>query len=191
MLNPEYPAAVVAGNVEVSQAITNTLFGALKTLGSSQGGMNNLTFGNNQYQYYETICSGAPAGPDFNGVDAVQTHMTNSWLTDPEVLETRFPVLLKEFSIVKNSGGAGKWNAGDGVFRKIQFLQQMECAILSSHRKVPPFGTDGGSPGNLGKNWIEKADGTIIELEGCAQTLLQKNDSIVIQTPTGGGFGKK
>ncbi len=191
MLNPEYPAAVVAGNVEVSQAITNALFGALGTLGSSQGGMNNLTFGNDTYQYYETICSGAPAGPGFNGADAVQTHMTNSWLTDPEVLETRFPVLLEEFSIVEGSGGKGKWNAGDGVFRKIQFLEEMECAILSSHRRVPPFGTDGGSPGTIGKNWIETHNGAIIELEGCAQVLLDKGDCILIQTPTGGGFGKR
>ncbi len=191
MLNPEYPAAVVAGNVEVSQAITNALFGALETLGSSQGGMNNLTFGNEEYQYYETICSGAPAGPGFDGVDAVQTHMTNSWLTDPEVLETRFPVLLKEFSIVKGSGGQGKWNAGDGVFRKIQFLEEMECAILSSHRKVAPFGVDGGSTGTVGQNWVEKADGSIIELEGCAQILLKCGDAIIVKTPTGGGFGKK
>ncbi len=188
MLNPKYPSAVVAGNVEVSQAITNALFGALGVLGSSQGTMNNLTFGNKQYQYYETICSGAPAGPGFNGVDAVQTHMTNSWLTDPEVLESRYPVLLNEFSIVKGSGGKGRWNAGDGVKRQIEFLEDMECAILSGHRKVRPYGTKGGQPGNLGENQIVKADGRIIELDGCAAVSLKAGDSIVIKTPTGGGY---
>src|SRR5690606_37162770 len=136
MLSPVYPAAVVAGNVEVSQAVTDCLFGALGALASAQGTMNNLTFGNERYQYYETICSGAPAGPGFDGADAVHTHMTNSRLTDPEVLELRFPVVLEEFSIRRGSGGKGRWNAGDGTRRVIRFREAMDCAILSDHRRV-------------------------------------------------------
>lgn len=190
MLSPSFPAAVVAGNVETSQAITNALFGALQKLGSSQGTMNNLTFGNDDCQYYETICSGAPAGPGFNGAAAVHTHMTNTRLTDPEILEHRYPVMLDEFSIRRNSGGKGKWNAGDGIFRSIRFLTDMEFSILSDHRRVPPFGTNGGTAGEIGKNWIKRADSSIEELDGCAQALVKVNDSINIQTPTGGGFDK-
>jgi 5-oxoprolinase (ATP-hydrolysing) len=136
MLSPEYPAAVVAGNVEVSQAVTDTLFGALGALAAAQGTMNNLNFGNARYQYYETICSGSPAGPGFPGTDAVHTHMTNTRLTDPEVLEFRYPVLLEDFHIRTGSGGRGKWNAGDGIRRIIRFLEPMECTVLSGHRRV-------------------------------------------------------
>ncbi len=190
MLKPEYPAAVVAGNVEVSQAIANAMFGALGVLGSAQGTMNNLTFGNNQHQYYETICSGAPAGPDFDGANAVHTHMTNSRLTDPEILESRFPVLLKEFEIVRGSGGTGRHSAGDGVRRKIEFQEAMQCAILSGHRTVAPFGLNGGADGKPGKNWIERPGKPDLDLGGCGETQAEPGDSIVIQTPTGGGFGK-
>ncbi len=147
MLSPEYPAAVVAGNVETSQAVTDTLFGALGALAGAQGTMNNLNFGNARYQYYETICSGSPAGPGFPGTDAVHTHMTNTRLTDPEVLEFRYPVVLEDFHIRKGSGGRGRWNAGDGVRRTIRFLERMDCTILSGHRRVPPFGLAGGEAG--------------------------------------------
>ena len=189
MLSPKYPAAVVAGNVETSQAVTNALFGALGVLGSSQGTMNNLTFGDDDCQYYETICSGAPAGPSFNGAAAVHTHMTNTRLTDPEILENRYPVMLDEFSIRRNSGGRGQWTAGDGTFRRIRFLKDMECSILSDHRRVPPFGTSGGDAGEIGRNWLERANSTIEELGGCAQTKVANGDTINIRTPTGGGFG--
>ena len=191
MLSPKFPAAVVAGNVETSQAITNALFGALGALGSSQGTMNNLTFGNDDCQYYETICSGAPAGPGFDGAAAVHTHMTNTRLTDPEILEHRYPVILDEFSIRRGSGGKGEWNAGDGIFRSIRFLKKMEFSILSDHRRVPPFGINGGDSGEIGKNWIKRANLMVEELEGCAQAKVDINDSINIQTPTGGGFGKR
>jgi len=191
MLSPKYPAAVVAGNVETSQSVTNSLFAALGVLGSSQGTMNNLTFGDDEHQYYETICSGSSAGSGFDGVAAVHTHMTNTRMTDPEILEQRYPVVLDEFSIRRNSGGCGKWNAGDGVFRRIRFLQEMELSILSDHRRVPPFGVMGGGVGELGKNWIERADSSIEKLKGCAHTKLDVGDAINISTPTGGGFGKE
>ncbi|MFD0987762.1 hydantoinase B/oxoprolinase family protein, partial [Methyloligella solikamskensis] len=190
MLKPVHPAAVVAGNVETSQQIVNCLYGALGVLGSAQGTMNNLTFGNGRYQYYETICSGAPAGPDFNGAAAVQTHMTNSRLTDPEVLELRYPVLLEEFSIRRGSGGAGKHSAGDGTKRVIRFLEEMDCAILSGARTVPPFGTDGGAPGETGANSVRRNSGDFESLRACDQTVLAPGEAIVIKTPTGGGFGK-
>jgi 5-oxoprolinase (ATP-hydrolysing) len=189
MLAPQYPAAVVAGNVEVSQSVTDCLFGALGVLAAAQGTMNNLTFGNARYQYYETICSGAPAGPGFDGADAVHTHMTNSRLTDPEVLEARFPVVLEEFSIRRGSGGKGQWNAGDGTRRVIRFREEMECAILSGHRKVAPFGVAGGGPGALGRNIVRRANGAIEELQGSDQRRLQVGDAVIIETPTGGGFG--
>ena len=150
MLSPNYPAAVVAGNVETSQAVTDTLFGALGALGSAQATMNNLTFGNAAYQYYETICSGAPAGPGFSGASAVHTHMTNSRLTDPEVLETRFPVVLEDFHIRRGSGGKGKWNAGDGTLRRLRFRERMDLALLTGHRRVANFGIEGGELGELG-----------------------------------------
>jgi 5-oxoprolinase (ATP-hydrolysing) len=190
MLSPEYPAAVVAGNVEVSQAVTNTLFGALGALAAAQGTMNNLNFGNTRYQYYETICSGSPAGPGFPGTDAVHTHMTNTRLTDPEVLEFRYPVLLEDFHIRTGSGGRGKWSAGDGIRRTIRFLEPMECTVLSGHRRVPPFGLAGGEPGQIGENWVRRKDSRMERLQGCDATTLEAGEAIIIQTPTAGGYGK-
>ncbi len=190
MLSPRYPAAVVAGNVETSQMVTDTLFGALHAIGSAQGTMNNLTFGDDTYQYYETICSGAPAGPGFSGASAVQTHMTNSRLTDPEVLELRFPVLLEDFHVRRGSGGRGEWNAGDGVSRTIRFLRPMDMAILSGRRVQPAFGVDGGEIGQLGRNLVRRLDGRVEELQGCDQTRLEAGEAITVITPTGGGWGK-
>jgi 5-oxoprolinase (ATP-hydrolysing) len=190
MLTPEYPAAVVAGNVETSQAVTNCLFGALGALACAQGTMNNLNFGNATYQYYETICSGSPAGPGFNGTDAVHTHMTNTRLTDPEVLEFRYPVVLEDFHIRKDSGGRGKWHAGDGIRRTIRFLEKMECTLLTGHRRVPPFGLAGGEAGQVGENWARRKDGTMQRLEGCDDTVIDADEAIIIQTPTAGGYGK-
>jgi 5-oxoprolinase (ATP-hydrolysing) len=189
MLKPRYPAAVVAGNVETSQHVTDCLFGAFKALASAQGTMNNLTFGNERYQYYETICSGAPAGPGFDGADAVQTHMTNSRLTDPEILELRFPVLLEEFRVRDGSGGKGRWNAGAGTERTIRFLAEMGCAILSSHRKVRPHGLEGGEPGEVGVTWVRRLDGSLETLEGCDETVLRGGEAVILRTPTGGGYG--
>ena len=189
MLSPRRPAAVVAGNVEVSQAVTNCLFGALGSLGSAQGTMNNLTFGNARYQYYETICSGAPAGEGFHGAPGVHTHMTNSRLTDPEILEYRFPVVLEDFHIRQGSGGRGSWRAGDGTSRTIRFRRRMSLAILSGHRWVRPFGLRGGEPGECGRNLVRRADGRIEELPGCAETVLEVGEAITVVTPTGGGYG--
>ena len=189
LLSPEFPAAVVAGNVETSQAVTNCLFGALNALSAAQGTMNNLTFGNDRYQYYETICSGSPAGPGFDGTDAVHTHMTNTRLTDPEVLEFRFPVLLEDFHIRKDSGGRGEWKAGDGIHRRIRFLEKMDCAILSGHRRVRPFGLNGGEAGQVGHNFVRRKGGTTEKLEGCDQTVLDAGEAVIIETPTAGGFG--
>jgi 5-oxoprolinase (ATP-hydrolysing) len=189
MLSPEYPAAVVAGNVETSQAVTNCLFGALGALAAAQGTMNNLNFGNAKYQYYETICSGSPAGPGFDGTDAVHTHMTNTRLTDPEILEFRYPVVLEDFHIRKDSGGKGRWKAGDGVRRTIRFLEKMECTILSGHRRVPPFGLAGGEPGQVGENSVRRKDGHIEKLRGCDATVIDAGEAIIIQTPTAGGYG--
>jgi 5-oxoprolinase (ATP-hydrolysing) len=191
LLKPGYPAAVVAGNVEVSQVVTNALFAALGALGSSQGTMNNLTFGNARHQYYETICSGSPAGPGFDGADAVQVHMTNTRLTDPEVLELRYPVVLDEFSVRRGSGGRGRWSAGDGTRRVIRFLEAMDCAILSGYRDVAPFGLDGGEPGSIGRNVLSRAAGTQESLPGSAQCTVNPGDRIIIHTPTGGGVGPK
>ena len=189
MLAPRYPAAVAAGNVETSQTVVNCLYGALQVLGSAQGTMNNLTFGNARTQYYETICSGAPAGPGFEGAAAVQTHMTNSRLTDPEVLELRYPVLLERFEIRRGSGGKGKWRAGDGTLRVIRFLERMECAILSGFRRMRPFGAKGGEPGEAGANSVRRKDGRMESLDACAQVTLDPGEAIIIRTPTGGGFG--
>jgi 5-oxoprolinase (ATP-hydrolysing) len=189
MLTPEYPAAVVAGNVEVSQAVTDTLFGALGAMAGAQGSMNNLNFGNATYQYYETICSGSPAGPGFDGTDAVHTHMTNTRLTDPEVLEFRYPVVLEDFHIRPHSGGRGKWMAGNGVRRTIRFLEQMECTILSGHRRVPPFGLAGGEPGQIGENWVRRKDGRMERLQGADATVIDAGEAVIIQTPTAGGYG--
>jgi 5-oxoprolinase (ATP-hydrolysing) len=190
MLTPEYPAAVVAGNVETSQAVTDTLFGALGALAAAQGTMNNLNFGNAKYQYYETICSGSPAGPGFNGTDAVHTHMTNTRLTDPEVLEFRYPVVLEDFHIRAGSGGKGQWHAGDGIRRTIRFLEKMECTLLTGHRRVPPFGLAGGEPGQVGENWARRKDGRMERLQGCDSTVIDADEAIIIQTPTAGGYGK-
>jgi 5-oxoprolinase (ATP-hydrolysing) len=190
MLTPEYPAAVVAGNVETSQAVTNCLFGALGALAAAQGTMNNLNFGNARYQYYETICSGSPAGPGFNGTDAVHTHMTNTRLTDPEILEFRYPVLLEDFHIRKGSGGKGKWHAGDGIRRTIRFLEKMECTILSGHRRVRPFGLAGGEAGQVGENSVRRKDGRIENLQGCDATMIDADEAIIIQSPTAGGYDK-
>jgi 5-oxoprolinase (ATP-hydrolysing) len=189
MLNPRHPAAVVAGNVETSQCITDALYGALGVLAAAQGTMNNFTFGNDRYQYYETICGGSGAGPDFDGTSAVHTHMTNSRLTDPEVLEWRYPVLLESHRINRGSGGAGAHPGGDGTIRRIRFLEAMGAALLSNHRIVAPFGLAGGSAGACGRQWIERADGTIEPLPGCAKTEVRPSDVFVIQTPAGGGFG--
>ncbi|MBZ9890468.1 hydantoinase B/oxoprolinase family protein [Mesorhizobium sp. BR1-1-3] len=196
MLKPAYPAAVVAGNVETSQHVTNALFGAMGAMANAQGTMNNLTFGNKTYQYYETICSGSPAGQmnsgrGFAGTSGVHTHMTNSRLTDPEVLELRFPVLLEDFHIRKDSGGKGRWSAGDGTKRTIRFLEKMECAILSSHRNRPPQGLDGGGDGEVGSTKIRRKDGTIDLLKACDQTVLQAGDAVILTTPTPGGFGRR
>ncbi|TGQ94158.1 5-oxoprolinase [Mesorhizobium sp. M8A.F.Ca.ET.208.01.1.1] len=195
MLKPTYPAAVVAGNVETSQHVTNALFGAMGAMANAQGTMNNLTFGNKQYQYYETICSGSPAGHmnsgrGFAGTSGVHTHMTNSRLTDPEVLELRFPVVLEDFHIREGSGGKGKWNAGDGTKRTIRFLETMECAILSSHRNRPPEGLDGGGDGETGSTKVRRNDGTVETLKACDQTVLDAGEAVIVTTPTPGGFGK-
>ncbi|MBO3761808.1 hydantoinase B/oxoprolinase family protein [Ciceribacter sp. L1K22] len=195
MLKPVYPAAVVAGNVETSQHVTNALFGALGAMAASQGTMNNLTFGNQTYQYYETICSGSPAGvlndgSGFDGTDGVHVHMTNSRLTDPEILEFRFPVVLEDFHVRRGSGGKGRFSSGGGTKRTIRFREEMDCAILSSHRTIPPHGLLGGEPGELGRTEIRRLDGTIEELPGCAQTILKPGEAVTVITPTGGGFGK-
>ena len=190
MLSPEFPAAVVAGNVETSQAVTNCLFGALGALAAAQGTMNNLNFGNANYQYYETICSGSPAGPGFNGTDAVHTHMTNTRLTDPEVLEFRYPVVLEDFHIRTGSGGKGRWHAGDGIHRTIRFLEKMACTILSGHRRVRPFGLEGGEAGQVGENWVRRKDGRMERLKGCDETVIDAGEAVIIQTPTAGGYGK-
>ena len=189
MLNPQPPGAVVAGNVETSQCITDCLYGALGVMAAAQGTMNNLTFGNDAHQYYETICGGAGAGPDFNGMDAIHTHMTNTRLTDPEVLEWRFPVRLEEFSIRSGSGGSGRFTGGNGVYRAIRFLEPMTVSILSGHRRVPPYGLAGGGPGALGKNWIERVSGSIEMLPGNARAEMSAGDIVVIETPGGGGYG--
>ncbi|OUS05038.1 5-oxoprolinase [Rhodobacterales bacterium 52_120_T64] len=190
MLRPKYPAAVVAGNVETSQHVTNTLLAALGAMANTQGTMNNLTFGNDTYQYYETICSGSPAGPGFNGTDAVQVHMTNSRLTDPEILEFRYPVLLEDFHIRHGSGGKGKWHAGSGTRRTLRFLERMDCAILSSSRTLPPKGLDGGENGQLGLTQVRRIDGTVETLKGCDQTILEAGEAVIVQPPTAGGYGK-
>ena len=187
MLRPRYPAAVAAGNVETSQCVVDALYGALGIMAASQGTMNNFTFGNDSYQYYETICGGA--GDGFNGADAVHTHMTNSRITDPEILEWRFPVLLREFSIREGSGGAGQYRGGDGVLRRIEFLEPMTAGILSSHRKLPPFGLHGGLPGKLGINRVIRSDGNREILPGCAEVRVGAGDVMEIETPGAGGFG--
>ena len=195
MLKPAYPAAVVAGNVETSQHVTNALFAAFGALSNSEGTMNNLTFGDETYQYYETICSGSPAGRmndgrSFAGTSGVHVHMTNSRLTDPEILEMRYPVVLEDFHIREGSGGAGEKRGGDGTKRTIRFLKRMDCAILSSHRTLPPAGIDGGEAGEKGKTEVRRSDGRFEELQPCDQTVLEAGEAVIVTTPTPGGFGQ-
>jgi 5-oxoprolinase (ATP-hydrolysing) len=189
MLKPRYPAAVVSGNVETSQCITDALYGAMGVMAAAQGTMNNFTFGNERYQYYETVSGGSGAGPDFDGTDAVQTHMTNSRLTDPEVLEWRFPVLLEAFRLRQGSGGKGRHRGGDGVIRRIRFREAMTAAILSGHRVIPPYGMAGGGNGALGRNSVEREDGSVLELGGTDKAEMRPGDVFVIETPGGGGYG--
>jgi len=189
MLSPEYPAAVVAGNVETSQAATGALYAALGVQAEGSGTMNNVTFGNDTYQYYETVASGSGAGDGFDGTDVVQTKMTNSRLTDPEVLEWRYPVRVESYTIRRNSGGSGRWRGGDGGVRRLRFLEPMTISTLTGHRRVPAFGLHGGEPGALGRHWVEHPDGTVTPMEGCDTAQLQPGDVFVIETPGGGGYG--
>jgi 5-oxoprolinase (ATP-hydrolysing) len=190
MLNPVYPAAVVAGNVETSQHVTDTLYAALGVMSGAQGTMNNFTWGNDTHQYYETICGGSGAGPGFNGTSGVHTHMTNSRLTDPEVLEWRFPVMLESFEIRQDSGGNGEFKGGNGTTRRVRFLEDMTASILSNHRRVPNQAVAGGEPGKLGRNAIERVDGTVEELKGTDGAQMHPGDVFIIETPGGGGYGK-
>ena len=189
MITPEYPAAVMAGNIEVSQAITNALYGALGVLAASQGTMNNVFYGNDRYQNYDTVCGGTGAGPDHPGTSAVHSHMTNTRMTDPEVLELRYPVRVEEFSIRQGSGGAGKYRGGNGVVRKLRFLEPMTATMLSSHRVVPPFGLAGGEPGKCGNNHVVRADGKDVQRKGNDEVEMNAGDLFVMETPGGGGFG--
>ncbi|MYS14162.1 hydantoinase B/oxoprolinase family protein, partial [Streptomyces sp. SID4982] len=189
MLAPEPPAAVVAGNVETSQALVGALYGALGVQAEGSGTMNNVTFGNDRHQYYETIASGSGAGDTFPGADVVQTHMTNSRLTDPEVLEWRLPVRLDEFAVRRGSGGAGRRRGGDGAVRRIRFLEPMTVSTLSQHRRVPPYGMAGGAPGALGANRVEHADGTVTDLGASGSAEVAPDDVLVVETPGGGGYG--
>ncbi|HZW12667.1 MAG TPA: hydantoinase B/oxoprolinase family protein [Noviherbaspirillum sp.] len=189
MLNPRYPAAVVSGNVETSSCVTNALYGALGVMASAPGTMNNFTFGNEKYQYYETIAGGSGAGPGFNGTNVVQTHMTNSRLTDPEVLERRYPVRVESYEIRHGSGGRGQWCGGNGGVRKIRFLERMSASILSNNRIVPPLGAAGGEPGACGRNHVIRSDGHEEELGFIGSTEMQPGDLFIIETPGGGGYG--
>jgi len=189
MLNPRYPAAVVAGNVETSQVVTDALFAATGRLAPSQGTMNNFTFGNEYYQYYETIAGGSGAGSDHDGTSAVQTHMTNSRLTDPEILETRLPVRLDQFAIRRGSGGEGAHRGGDGVIRAVTFLELMLANILANRRRVAPRGIKGGEDAKPGRNWVERADGSSEMLTATDSAEVQPGDRFVIETPGGGGYG--
>jgi len=190
MLNPHPPAATVAGNVETSQCLTDALYGALGLMGAACGTMNNFTFGNERYQYYETVSGGTGAGEGFDGTDTVQAHMTNSRLTDPEVLEWRYPVRIDGHLIRAGSGGTGKWHGGNGATRRVRFLEPMTAAILAGHRRVPPYGMAGGGPGAVGANWVERADGSRTELSFADETSMGVGDVFVIETPGGGGYGK-
>jgi 5-oxoprolinase (ATP-hydrolysing) len=191
LLNPVYPAAVVAGNVETSQNIVDCLYGALSALAASQGTMNNFSFGDSRHQYYETVCGGTGAGPGFDGADAVHSHMTNSRLTDPEVLELNFPVRLERFAIRRGSGGAGQFTGGCGVERHMRFLAPMQANLLALRRVAGGFGIDGGHAGALGRQWIERANGRIEPLPGIARFALEAGDLFVLQTPGGGGYGQE
>jgi 5-oxoprolinase (ATP-hydrolysing) len=189
LLNPVYPAAVVAGNVETSQNIVDTLYGALGMLAASQGSMNNFSFGDGRHQYYETVCGGTGAGPGFKGASAVHSHMTNSRLTDPEIMEINYPVRLERFGIRRGSGGKGRFSGGDGVERRIRFLAPMQANLLALRRQVAPFGVAGGEAGMTGKQRIERADGQVQVLPGIAEFRLECGDVFVLETPGGGGFG--
>jgi 5-oxoprolinase (ATP-hydrolysing) len=188
-LSPRPGAAVVAGNTEVSQATCNALFGALGSIACSQGTMNNFLFGDAHRQYYETICGGTGAGPGFNGTSAVHSHMTNTRMTDPEILELRYPVRLERFAIRRDSGGDGRWRGGDGATRRIRFLEPMTAVIVSSRRTVAPFGLAGGANGALGRQWVERAEGRRQILTGTDSVELEPGDVFVIETPGGGGYG--
>ncbi len=189
IISPKYPAAVIAGNTEVSQCVTDALYGALGVLASSQGTVNNFVYGNEQYQNYETICGGTGAGPDHPGCDAVHSHMTNTRMTDPEVLEWRFPVRVESFAIRHGSGGVGRQSGGAGITRRLRFLESMIVTTLCSHRLTEPYGLAGGQAGERGRNTVERVDGSIEELAGSDETLMQPGDVFVMQTPGGGGFG--
>ncbi|MFB7372836.1 hydantoinase B/oxoprolinase family protein [Streptomyces sp. NPDC056222] len=189
MLAPAYPAATVAGNVETSQAVTGALYAALGVQAEGSGTMNNVTFGNERVQYYETVASGSGAGDGFDGADAVQTHMTNSRLTDPEILEWRHPVRVDSFAVRRDSGGTGRWHGGNGVERRVRFLEPMTVTLLTGHRRVPPYGMAGGEPGALGENLVERADGTVERLGGVDATEVGPDDVLVLRTPGGGGYG--
>jgi 5-oxoprolinase (ATP-hydrolysing) len=189
MLAPGYPAAVVAGNVETSQAVTGALYAALGVQAEGSGTMNNLAFGDERYQYYETVASGSGAGPDFDGTDVVQTHMTNSRLTDPEVLEWRFPVRLEGYEIRHGSGGEGRHRGGCGGRRRLRFLAPMTVTLLSSHRRVAPYGMAGGASGALGRQWVERSDGSVHPVGGRDSVEVAAGDVFVIETPGGGGYG--
>ena len=189
MLSPEYPAAVAAGNVETSQVVTGALYAALGVMAEGSGTMNNVTFGNDRYQYYETVASGSGAGDGFDGTDVVQTKMTNSRLTDPEVLEWRYPVLLESYRIRPGSGGAGRWHGGHGGIRRLRFNEPMTVTTLTGHRRIPAFGLAGGQPGALGRHWIEHPDGTVTPMQGCDSVQVRPGDVFVIETPGGGGYG--
>ena len=189
-LAPSRGRAVVAGNTEVSQAVANALLSALGAAAASQGTMNNFLFGNARHQYYETICGGAGAGPGFAGASAVHTHMTNTRITDPEILEMRTPVRLEEFSVRRGSGGAGQWRGGDGAVRRVRALEPLTVSLVSSSRVVPPFGLAGGDDGAPGEQWIDRANGSRETLKGVAECALEPGDAVTIATPGGGGFGQ-
>lgn len=189
MINPEAPAAVISGNTEVSQAIADTLYGALGVIAGSQGTMNNFVYGNETFQNYETICGGTGAGDGFHGTSAVHSHMTNTRMTDPEVLETRFPLRLEEFSIRQNSGGIGTFTGGNGIVRALRFLEPMTVTVLSSHRKTAPHGAAGGRSGSKGCNSVLRKDGETENLEGNDVALMKAGDVFVLKSPGGGGFG--
>ena len=190
MLNPQYPAAVIAGNTEVSQAIAECLYGALDVVAGSQGTMNNFVWGNDNFQNYETIAGGTGAGPGFAGSSGVHSHMTNTLMTDPEVLESRFPVRITKFSLRKNSGGTGKWSGGDGVHREIEFLEPVTVTTLTSNRINQPAGRNGGGDGRSGRNSVLRKDGGIVELNGNDRCELDAGDVFQMKTPGGGGWGQ-
>jgi 5-oxoprolinase (ATP-hydrolysing) len=189
LLAPGYPAAVAAGNVETSQEITGALYAALGVMAEGSGTMNNVTLGNDRHQYYETVASGSGAGDGFAGTDVVQTHMTNSRLTDPEVLEWRYPVRVESYAIRRGSGGAGRWAGGNGGRRELRLLEPMTVTTLASHRRVAPYGMAGGQPGALGRHWVQRADGTVVPMRGCDSVEVAAGDLFVIETPGGGGYG--